>query len=140
MKTVPFREAIDSIGILNCTKPDIAYSIGVGTKDFKLKFSKDEGHDSIGYIDADWAGDTADRKSTTSFLFTSQGAADLSKTSRYKDRTNTFTPSEKKIDSEEITMEQISMRGMLTYMTTKILSRTRHHQLIQWIWTTKLKY
>jgi len=81
------------------TRPDLAYGISVvsrfsnnpgvahwqavkrilrylkGTKDMKLCFSNKDSNSIIGYSDADWAGDSEDRKSTTGYLFMTQGGA-----------------------------------------------------------------
>jgi len=100
MRNVPYREAIGCMMYIQlATRPDLAYAISMvsrfsnnpgvahwqavkrilrylkGTKHMKLRFSN-KGSDSIvGYSDADWAGDWEDRRSTTSYLFMSQGGA-----------------------------------------------------------------
>jgi len=46
-----------------------------GTLNFGLVYSRDGSKDCTGYSDADWAGDTDDRKSTSGYLFQISGAA-----------------------------------------------------------------
>jgi len=40
-----------------------------GTLNFGLVYSRDGSKDCTGYSDADWVGDTDDRKSTSGYLF-----------------------------------------------------------------------
>jgi len=100
MRNVPYREAIGCMMYAQlATRPDLAYGISVvsrfsnnpgvahwqavkrilrylkGTKDMKLCFSNKDSNSIIGYSDADWAGDSEDRKSTTGYLFMTQGGA-----------------------------------------------------------------
>lgn len=91
----PYREAVGSIMYcMVASRPDLAASVGVlsrrldqptksdhrllkrvlryfrGTKGLKLRLgNKADQLEFIGYVDSDWAGDTADRKSTTGFVF-----------------------------------------------------------------------
>ena len=46
-----------------------------GTRNYGLVYSKDGSKDILGYLDADWAGDVNDRKSTSGYLYLISGAA-----------------------------------------------------------------
>ena len=46
-----------------------------GTVNFELMFTRSGSADSIGFSDADWAGDIDDRKSTSGYLFQVGGAS-----------------------------------------------------------------
>ena len=66
-----------------CLKPSKQHWIAVkrimrylrGTQNYGLLYSKDGSKDILGYLDADWAGDVNDRKSTSGYLFHISGAA-----------------------------------------------------------------
>ncbi|KMQ91985.1 gag-pol polyprotein [Lasius niger] len=100
MEKVPYREALGSMMFLcQGTRPDIAHAITSlsvysenpgkahwaavkrlfrylkGTRNYGLIYSRDTNPTLQGFCDADWAGDTNDRRSTTGYLFTLQGAA-----------------------------------------------------------------
>ena len=96
-----YQSAVGSLLYLSgWTRPDIAFSVSNvarfcsrpakehwtalkrilwylnGTPDYGLVYTKNDVNDSlIGYSDADWAGDTNDRKSTSGYLFMMAGAA-----------------------------------------------------------------
>ena len=65
-----------------CSKPHEAHLTAVkqilrylkGTSDLGLKFVKSDCAEPVGYSDADWAGDTDDRHSTTGNLFLMSGS------------------------------------------------------------------
>uniref|UniRef100_A0AAV1VBB0 Polyprotein n=1 Tax=Peronospora matthiolae TaxID=2874970 RepID=A0AAV1VBB0_9STRA len=96
---VPFREAVGALmHLTTATRPDIAYAVGYvsrfmenlqqehwtavkrifrylqGTKSHGLRFQPSDKIDFRGYSDADWAGDHADRKSTSGYTFMLMGA------------------------------------------------------------------
>lgn len=97
-----FQSAISALMYPSlCTRPDLAYTVAAlgrhaanpgpdhlraldrvfrylrGTTDTRLIFQKGTPHGSIlrGYVDADWASDVNDRKSTSGFVFLLGGAA-----------------------------------------------------------------
>jgi hypothetical protein len=99
MVKIPYQNAIGSLMYAMIgTRPDIAYSVGVlskynanpgkahwqavkrvfrylqGTKNHSLEY-RQTGKSLIGYCDADWAGDSDDRKSTTGYAFILAGGA-----------------------------------------------------------------
>ncbi|KAG2857507.1 hypothetical protein PC114_g28481 [Phytophthora cactorum] len=90
----PFREAVGALmHLMTATRPDIAYAVGYvsrfmenpqeehwvavkrifrylqGTKTHGICFKPGDNIDFRGYSDADWAGDLADRKSTSGYTF-----------------------------------------------------------------------
>ena len=96
---VPFREAVGALmHLTTATRPDIAFAVGYvsrfmenpqvehwievkrilrylqGTKSHGICFKPGDEVDFRGYSDADWAGDVADRKSTSGYVFMLLGA------------------------------------------------------------------
>ena len=95
----PFREAVGALmHLTTATRPDIAYAVGYvsrfmenpqedhwiavkrilrylqGTKTHGINYKPSDKIDFRGYSDADWAGDLADRKSTSGYVFMLLGA------------------------------------------------------------------
>ena len=97
--SAPFREAVGALmHLTTATRPDIAYAVGYvsrfmenpqeehwiavkrifrylqGTKTHGICYKPSGKIDFCGYSDADWAGDLADRKSTSGYTFMLLGA------------------------------------------------------------------
>ncbi|KAJ3701279.1 hypothetical protein LUZ61_004984 [Rhynchospora tenuis] len=88
-----YRSLVGSLRYLMCTRPDIAYGVGLvsrymeepktshwkaikrilryvkGTLSHGLFYSYTDEFDLVGYTDSDWCGDIDDRKSTAGFVF-----------------------------------------------------------------------
>ena len=96
----PFREAVGALmHLMTATRPDIAFAVGYvsrfmenpqqehwvavkrifrylqGTKSHGICYQPSDKIDFRGYSDADWAGDHADRKSTSGYAFMLLGAS-----------------------------------------------------------------
>jgi hypothetical protein len=95
MKAVPYASAVGSLQYAHvCTRPDLAFITGVlsryqanpgivpwkmvkkvlryvqGIIDFMLTYRRSDSLEIKGYLDAEYAGDKDDRKSTTGYVFT----------------------------------------------------------------------
>ena len=95
-----YQSAIGSLLYLSTrTRPNIAYAVSSvarfcpkptmehwksikytmsylnGTRNYGLLYDKEKGNDFIGYSDADWAGDSDDRRSTSGYVFKLSEAA-----------------------------------------------------------------
>ncbi|KAK2998211.1 hypothetical protein RJ639_023475 [Escallonia herrerae] len=94
-----FRQLVGSLIYLTITRPDIAYSVGVvsqfmdkpqishlnaskrilryvkGTLEYGLRYKKSDRFILSGFVDADWAGDVNNRRSTTWYCFGTGSAA-----------------------------------------------------------------
>ena len=93
-----YQSAVGSLLYLSTwTRPDITYAVNnvarfcarptkehwmavkrifrylKGTQDYGLQYHKEGSAECVGYSDADWAGDTEDRKSTSGYLFSLNG-------------------------------------------------------------------
>lgn len=97
---IPYREAVGClIYLAHVSRPDITFAVsklsqfcnnpghqhwlGVkrvmrylqGTKDLKMCYKREESHSITGYCDADWAGDSLDRRSCMGYTFLFQNAS-----------------------------------------------------------------
>jgi Reverse transcriptase (RNA-dependent DNA polymerase) len=94
-----YQSIIGSLRYLTCTKPDIAFVVGVasqfmedprhshlkvvkrilryvkGTEDLGLLYQKTDILELTSYVDSDWCGDIDNRKSTTGYVFFMRGTA-----------------------------------------------------------------
>lgn len=100
MANIPYQEAIGCIMYAaQFSRPDICFAVSAlsrynvnygrahwlavkrvlrylkGTIDMKLTYRPDGNEEMIGFCDADWAGDLDKRRSTTGYVFQSQGGA-----------------------------------------------------------------
>jgi hypothetical protein len=66
----------------NSTKTILRYL--KGTSNYGLRYKDNSGSEITGYSDADWAGDTGDRKSTSGYVFIQAGATISWKSSKQK--------------------------------------------------------
>jgi len=86
-----------------------------GTKDLKLKYSRNASTTLVGYSDSDWAGNLDDRHSTSGYLFTLGGAA-ISWASR-KQQTVALSVTEAEYISASLAcQEAIYLRNLLKDM------------------------
>jgi hypothetical protein len=135
---VPYREAVGSIMYaMQGTRPDISYAIGLvsrylaapcyqhwevvkmigrylwSTSDYALSFDGlAHGIELIGYSDADWAGDTDTRRSTTGYCFTLGGGAITWRSRRQPTVALSSTEAEY-MAATEATTEAVWLRGFL---------------------------
>jgi hypothetical protein len=132
----PYRSAVGSlIYLMVATRPDISWIVSKlsqfldkpglaqinaakrvmkylqGTKSHGLKFTKTEGY-LQGYVDADWANDTTDRRSTTGYIFT-LGSAPISWKTRKQQTVALSSCEAEYMSMSDAAKEAIYLRGML---------------------------
>eukprot|EP00253_Pinus_taeda_P030255 PITA_30255 len=77
MSCVPYASAVGSlIYAMVCTRPDIAHAVGVlSSLCYQGRLGLDRVLDIRGFVDADWAGDLDQRRSTSGYVFNLFGGA-----------------------------------------------------------------
>lgn len=133
-----YRKAIGKLLYLTtATRPDIAATVGIlcrkvsmsskkdwnavkriirylkGTSHYKLKLPASDEITLTGYVDADWAGDTSDRKSTSGYLFFLSGGA-ISWTSRKQLSVTLLSTEAEYVAAAQASQEVIWLRQLLT--------------------------
>ena len=144
-----FQSAVGSLLYLSImTRPDITYAVSnvakfcanpskqhwvavkrimryvKGTLSLGLLYSKDGSKECIGYSDADWAGDTDDRKSTSGYLFQMSGAA-ISWRSKKQTCVALSTAEAEYMALACAAQESIWMRQLLTDLGTDPIAATQ---------------
>lgn len=84
-----------------------------GTSHYKLKLPASDEITLTGYVDADWAGDTSDRKSTSGYLFFLSGGA-ISWTSRKQLSVTLSSTEAEYVAAAQASQEVIWLRQLLT--------------------------
>ena len=138
-----FRQLVGSLFYLTITRPDIAYSVGVvsqfmdkpcvghliaakrilryvkGSLGFGLMYRQNMQFSLCGFVDADWAGDINDRRSTTGYCFNT-GSAVVSWCSK-KQRTIALSSTEAEYMAATMaTQECIWLKRLIQDVTTKM--------------------
>lgn len=97
---IPYQNVVGALlYLVQATRPDLAHAVGEisqfninfeeihwcmvkrvlryvqGSKDFKLRYTRNQDSKITGYCDASWAGDQNDRRSTSGYVFIAQGGA-----------------------------------------------------------------
>ena len=146
---IPYQRLIGSLMYLAVmSRPDIAYSISYlsqfnnchnethfnhakrvlkylqKTKHYCLKYSKDN-LELKGFVDADWASDTLDRKSYTGFCFTMCGSV-ISWQSRKQKTVSLSSTEAEYVALSEATREAIYLRNLMYEITGKLCVITLH--------------
>lgn len=94
-----FKQLVGSLRYLTATRPDLIYSVNLvsrymenpneqhvlaakrilryvkGTSNYGIRYKQGEGEKLVGFVDSDYAGDVADRKSTSGYVFMLGGGA-----------------------------------------------------------------
>ena len=153
-KDEPYRQAIGSLMYLMLgTRPDLAYAVGklsrfcedpqqkhwmavkrvfryiAGSKELGLKFDGHASLDLVGYSDADWAGDTKDRKSTSGFVFT-LGGGPISWGSKKQTIVAVSTCEAEYISMSTASKEAVWLRRLVSDMLLDLVSTKLHPTLI----------
>lgn len=90
----------------------VRYLIGTGDLVLRLGLKRGDGLTLTGYSDADWAGDTSDRKSTSGFVFMLGGAA-ISWGSRKQNCVSMSTMEAEYVALSEAAQEAVWLRRLL---------------------------
>lgn len=142
-----YRSLVGSLIYLTNTRPDLIHSVSMvsrymnepsklhfaaakrilrhlqGTKNYGIKYVKEDNSKLIGYTDSDWAGSLDDRKSTSGYIFCF-GSKPISWSSR-KQRSVALSSSEAEyVASSEATCEAIRLRRILSDLLQDISKPT----------------
>jgi transposase InsO family protein len=93
------------------------------TVNMQLKLCKDDNLKLIGYVDADWAGDKTDRKSTSGYLF-QLGKATISWTSKKQESVALSSTEAEYIAAATASQEMIWLRQLLSDLQVPIIGPT----------------
>lgn len=142
MTNIPFQKLIGSLMYLAIlTRPDIAYAVSYlsqfnncyndnhygyakrilkylqKTKNYCLRYTK-EYSNLIGFVDADWASDSLDRKSYTGYCFTMCGSVISWQSKKQKTVSLSSTEAEY-VALSEATREAVYLRNLMSELTFK---------------------